>query len=197
MLQIVLPRQRGVFEQFLGGLLTGNKLAQDAERNRIAQEQLKIQKGHLAQRQDEAKFEMEQALLPMQIEAALSNAQLQANPGLAQDPGIGALLGQVGNANAPPGAVQALPQAINEAQVNQAFSGGHVDVGRDPAGETLVGDRLGVDVAACPERPHEQLDRGDLPGSPVDNLRPQARELHEHLLPGPVHLAHRRGEPAP
>jgi hypothetical protein len=70
-------------------------------------------------------------------------------------------------------------------------------VGPDEGAEVLARGRLHIGVAGGPQGGHEDGDRGDPAGPGVGDGHLQARVVHEHLLPSPVHLAHDHVEPAP
>ena len=71
-----------------------------------------------------------------------------------------------------------------------------MDVRRDPVGQLLAGQRLGIGVAAGAEDGHEQLRLPDLAGVRVDDGQGLAGEVDEQLLARTVLLAHDHVEAA-
>ena len=72
----------------------------------------------------------------------------------------------------------------------------HPDRRADPVRQGLRPRRLRIRVFRRAERRHKDLGGQDLAALGVDHRDGAAAVVDEHLLPGPVHLAHRAGEPA-
>jgi hypothetical protein len=78
-----------------------------------------------------------------------------------------------------------------------AEEGERVDVRRDPVGQLLGRQRLGIGVVRRPEDRHEELGLRHLAGGGIDDRDGLAGEVDEQLLARAVLLAHHEIEPPP